>query len=43
MDLPSAVGAIPFLFLAQWLAVSTAEKKGLNPDNPKGLVSWVKL
>ena len=43
VEMDSAVRGIPFVFIPQILAYYKAERKGLNPDNPEGLVSWVKL
>lgn len=42
-SLDNAVHGIPFIFLIQMAALVKAENKGLNPDNPDGLVAWVKL
>ncbi|MFD2334312.1 SIS domain-containing protein [Cohnella sp. GCM10020058] len=39
---PAAQG-IPFLFLPQIAALSRAERKGVDPDRPDGLVAWVEL
>ncbi|SFA79751.1 glucosamine--fructose-6-phosphate aminotransferase (isomerizing) [Cohnella sp. OV330] len=39
---PAAQG-IPFLFLSQIAALSRAERKGIDPDQPDGLVAWVEL
>ncbi|MEK0312716.1 SIS domain-containing protein [Cohnella sp. 56] len=39
---PAAQG-IPFLFLPQIAALSRAERKGIDPDSPDGLVAWVEL
>lgn len=43
LELDLAVQAIPFIFLAQMISVAKAEKLGINPDNPDGIVAWVKL
>ena len=43
LDLDHAVQAIPFIFLAQMISVAKAEQLGINPDNPDGIVAWVKL
>jgi len=42
-EMDSAVRGIPFIFIPQILACYKAKIWGLNPDNPEGLVSWVKL
>lgn len=39
---PAAQG-IPFIFIPQIAALSSAERQGINPDQPDGLVAWVKL
>lgn len=39
---PAAQG-IPFLFLPQIAALCRAERKGIDPDSPDGLVAWVEL
>lgn len=39
---PAAQG-IPFLFLSQIAALSRAERQGIDPDQPDGLVAWVEL
>lgn len=39
---PAAQG-IPFLFLSQVAALCRAERKGIDPDTPDGLVAWVSL
>lgn len=43
LDLDNAVQGIPFIYLAQIMAVAKAESLGINPDNPDGIVAWVKL
>ncbi|CAI6080195.1 SIS domain-containing protein [Cohnella sp. JJ-181] len=39
---PAAQG-IPFLFLSQIAALCRAERLGIDPDQPDGLVAWVEL
>jgi len=39
---PAAQG-IPFLFLSQIAALARAERLGIDPDQPDGLVAWVEL
>ena len=34
---------IPFIFIPQIAALVAADRKGTNPDQPDGLVAWVKL
>ncbi|WP_068618984.1 phosphoheptose isomerase family protein [Paenibacillus tuaregi] len=34
---------IPFIFIPQLAALASAERQGINPDQPDGLVAWVKL
>ena len=41
--LDPAVCGIPFIFIIQIAALTKAKQKGLNPDDPSGLVAWVKL
>ncbi|WP_334072471.1 MULTISPECIES: SIS domain-containing protein [Paenibacillus] len=41
--LDPAVQGIPFIFIAQIAALTSAERHGINPDQPDGLVAWVKL
>jgi fructoselysine-6-P-deglycase FrlB-like protein len=43
MDIDSAVRGIPFIFIPQVLAYFKSEIMGINPDEPAGLVAWVKL
>ncbi len=43
VKLDSAVQGIPFIFIAQAAAYYKAAKRGINPDNPDGIVAWVKL
>lgn len=38
-----AVQGIPFIFIPQIVALMSAERQGINPDQPDGLVAWVKL
>lgn len=38
-----AVQGIPFIFIPQIVALTSAERQGINPDQPDGLVAWVKL
>ncbi|WP_175471294.1 hypothetical protein [Fontibacillus panacisegetis] len=38
-----AVQGIPFIFIPQIVALTNAERQGINPDQPDGLVAWVKL
>lgn len=38
-----AATGIPFINIAQLLAYYKANHLGINPDNPDGIVSWVKL
>ncbi|WP_309121193.1 SIS domain-containing protein [Paenibacillus sp.] len=38
-----AAQGIPFIFIPQIAALVAAERKGTNPDQPDGLVAWVKL
>lgn len=42
-SLDPAVHGIPFIYLPQTLSYFKAESIGINPDNPDGLVAWVKL
>ncbi|SFS69092.1 SIS domain-containing protein [Paenibacillus sp. BC26] len=37
------VQGIPFLFIPQIVALCSAERQGINPDEPDGLTAWVKL
>lgn len=39
----SAVRGIPFIFVSQALSLFKAIQLGTNPDQPDGLVSWIKL
>ncbi|GIP21621.1 SIS domain-containing protein [Paenibacillus sp. J22TS3] len=41
--LDTAVRGIPFIFIPQIAALASAERQGINPDQPDGLVAWVKL
>ncbi|MFB5267601.1 SIS domain-containing protein [Paenibacillus enshidis] len=41
--LDPAVRGIPFIFIPQIAALANAERHGINPDQPDGLVAWVKL
>ncbi|SEK65567.1 hypothetical protein [Paenibacillus sp. OK003] len=41
--LNTAVRGIPFIFISQIAALANAERHGINPDQPEGLVAWVKL
>jgi len=43
IKLDPAVKGIPFVFISQALACFKAERLGINPDNPDGIVAWVKL
>ncbi|NQX71382.1 SIS domain-containing protein [Paenibacillus alba] len=38
-----AAQGIPFMFIPQIVALTSAERQGMNPDQPDGLVAWVKL
>lgn len=38
-----AAQGIPFMFIPQIVAMSYAERHGINPDEPDGLTAWVKL
>jgi glucosamine--fructose-6-phosphate aminotransferase (isomerizing) len=38
-----AAQGIPFIFIPQIVALSSAERQGINPDQPDGLDAWVKL
>jgi fructoselysine-6-P-deglycase FrlB-like protein len=38
-----AAQGIPFIFIPQIVAVTSAERQGINPDQPEGLTAWVKL
>ncbi|MCS7459816.1 SIS domain-containing protein [Paenibacillus doosanensis] len=42
-QLDVAAQGIPFIFIPQIVALSSAERQGINPDQPDGLVAWVKL
>lgn len=42
-ELDHAVRGIPFIFISQALACYKADNLGINPDNPDGIVAWVKL
>lgn len=41
LDVP--VLGIPFIFIPQIAALASAERQGINPDQPDGLVAWVEL
>lgn len=41
--LDTAAQGIPFLFLSQIAALCRAERQGIDPDQPDGLVAWVEL
>ncbi len=41
--LDPAAQALPFLYLAQALAVGKAEALGIDPDRPDGITAWVAL
>ena len=43
LDLANPVQGIPFINLAQVLALAKAGQLGINPDNPAGIVAWVNL
>lgn len=43
IKLDPAVRGIPFVFISQALACFKADHLGINPDNPDGIVAWVKL
>ena len=38
-----AAQGIPFIFIPQIVAVTSAERQGIDPDQPEGLTAWVKL
>jgi glutamine---fructose-6-phosphate transaminase (isomerizing) len=38
-----AAQGIPFIFIPQIAALSAAQRKGINPDQPEGLSAWIKL
>lgn len=42
-ELDIAVQGIPFIFIPQIVALTKAERLGINPDSPDGLTAWVKL
>ncbi|TVY11206.1 SIS domain-containing protein [Paenibacillus cremeus] len=42
-ELDIAAQGIPFIFIPQIVALTSAERQGINPDQPDGLVAWVKL
>ncbi|MDQ1912773.1 SIS domain-containing protein [Paenibacillus sp. GD4] len=42
-ELDVAAQGIPFIFLPQIAALTSAERQGIDPDQPDGLVAWVKL
>jgi glucosamine--fructose-6-phosphate aminotransferase (isomerizing) len=42
-ELDIAAQGIPFIFIPQIVALSSAERHGINPDEPDGLTAWVKL
>ncbi|WP_170936470.1 SIS domain-containing protein [Paenibacillus aquistagni] len=42
-ELDVAAQGLPFIFIPQIAALAKAELLGINPDQPDGLVSWVKL
>ncbi|MBP2001458.1 fructoselysine-6-P-deglycase FrlB-like protein [Paenibacillus shirakamiensis] len=42
-SLDVAVQGIPFIFIPQIVALTSADRQGINPDQPDGLVAWVKL
>lgn len=42
-ELSVAAQGIPFIFIPQIVALDSAERQGVNPDEPDGLVAWVKL
>lgn len=43
LELDYAAWGIPFIFISQTLAYYKAIQKGVNPDQPEGLDSWIKL
>ncbi|MCQ6562965.1 SIS domain-containing protein [Paenibacillus mendelii] len=42
-ELDIAAQGIPFIFIPQIAALTSAERQGINPDQPDGLTAWVKL
>jgi len=42
-ELDVAAQGIPFIFIPQIAALDSAERQGVDPDKPDGLVAWVKL
>jgi len=38
-----AAQGIPFIFIPQIVAITSAERQGIDPDQPDGLTAWVKL
>lgn len=42
-ELDVAAQGIPFIFIPQIVALDSAERQGIDPDKPDGLVAWVKL
>ncbi|WP_127589266.1 SIS domain-containing protein, partial [Paenibacillus koleovorans] len=38
-----AAQGIPFIFIPQLIAIVSAERQGIQPDQPSGLSAWVKL
>lgn len=43
VEMDFAAQGIPFIFIPQIVALSSAERQGINPDQPDGLDAWVKL
>ncbi|WNS43937.1 SIS domain-containing protein [Paenibacillus sp. MMS20-IR301] len=42
-ELDPAAAGIPFIFIPQIVALTSAARQGINPDQPDGLVAWVEL
>jgi glucosamine--fructose-6-phosphate aminotransferase (isomerizing) len=42
-ELDIAAQGIPFIFIPQIVALTSADRNGINPDEPDGLTAWVKL
>ncbi|MGZ9583614.1 SIS domain-containing protein [Paenibacillus marinisediminis] len=42
-ELDIAAQGIPFMFIPQIVALASAKRQGINPDQPDGLTAWVKL
>ncbi len=43
LELDHGLRGIPFIYISQMIAYYRARNRGINPDNPDGIVAWVKL